>query len=64
MWHRRKRVRENVKRAREARKQSEARLARDEREVLVPLREIRAANHIQEIISELIQQKARQIGDS
>lgn len=60
MWpFRRRQVRSDLEHARCERRRAEERLRHDEEHVSIPLREMRARNHIQEDISRLIQKRAR-----
>jgi len=59
MWFRRKRVKQGASAARAEREAAEQRLEHAREHVILPLREMRARNHIQDDISRLIRQKAR-----
>ena len=50
---------DGLDRARAARRQAEEYLARERDHVIIPLREIRESNHIQEDISRLIRRRVR-----
>jgi hypothetical protein len=48
--------------AREAREVAEQRLAEARENVIIPLRELRERNHVSEVITMLIQRRAKQAG--
>lgn len=59
-WFRRRRkVKADLIRARREREAAEQRLEHDTEHTIIPLREIRARNHIHEDISSLFQKRAR-----
>lgn len=60
-WMRRK-TSPDLEHARRERRRAEELLARDREHVIIPLREMRAVNHIQDDISRLIARRVRREG--
>ena len=56
-WRRRVKPSPELEHARQARKRAEEQLARDLEHVIIPLREIRQANHVGPLINALIQRR-------